>query len=426
MVRPLIDYSQVPSGDILAVDVKSFFASVESVKRGLHPLHSYVIVLSGKDRTSGMVLASSPLVKAEFGIKTGSRAFEIPRDPKLIIVEPRMSLYLKVNGLINDIFRTFVANEDLHSYSIDESLLDIQKSKRLFGDAKSIARQIQTEIWKQLKLVVTIGIGDNPLLAKLAMDNEAKKSPKGMAEWRYHDVPNTVWKIPKITDMWGIGQKTAQSLNNIGIYSVYDLAHARLDVLKKKFGVLGEQIYYHAHGIDYSVIRERYVPMSKSYGKSQILMRDYIKQNEIEIVIREMADQVAARLRAANVECSVVHLSVGFSRDFPEKGFSHQVQVFPTSSSKQIIETCIKLFRNYYVDEPVRSIAISCGKVRERNFQQLNLFESPEKSIANEKLEKIIDNVRNRYGYASLIHASSLMRGGTAISRSNLLGGHKS
>ncbi|WP_052712265.1 Y-family DNA polymerase [Domibacillus indicus] len=151
------------------------------MRRRIHPLHAYVIVIAHKERSGSVVLAASPRVKKEFGIQTGSRNYEIPKDPRLLIVEPSMALYLKVNKMILDIFRRFVAEEDLHCYSIDEAFLDVTASKRLFGDKFTIARTIQRTVWQELRLVVTIGIGDNPLLAKLALDNEGKNAPNGIS-----------------------------------------------------------------------------------------------------------------------------------------------------------------------------------------------------------------------------------------------------
>ena len=128
-----IDYNKLPLRYILCVDVKSFFASVEAVRRGIDPLEAYIIVVSGLDRPGGIVLASSPKVKAEFGIKTGNRKFEIPPNDKLMLVNPSMSLYLEFNRKIHAIFQDFAADEDIVVYSIDESLLDITSTAHLFG-----------------------------------------------------------------------------------------------------------------------------------------------------------------------------------------------------------------------------------------------------------------------------------------------------
>lgn len=422
----MIDYSKLPSRDILAIDVKSFYASVECVKRKLHPLHAYLVVADARNQGS-VILASSPLMKSEFGIKTGSRVYQVPRDNRIIFAPPRMRLYLKVNKMIHEIFQKYVADEDLYTYSIDESFLDVTRSKQLFGDTRIIAKKIQAEIWQTLLLPTCIGIGDNPLLAKLCMDNDAKKRIEAIAEWRYSTIPNTVWNIPKLEDFWGIGSKTANKLRNMGIESVYELAHADISKLKMKFGVLGEELYYHANGVDYTIFSERgeYKSKSKSVGNGQMLHRDYRRAVEIEIVIREICDSVATRLRRQGVEASVIMLTITFSRDVLETGFSHQRMMPYTNSTKNISEVCLSIFRDYYVEwTPVRRIAISCSKLKEKSPLQFNLFERPERTIQNEKLDIIIDNIRSRYGFTSLIHASSLMQGGTAVKRSQLVGGH--
>lgn len=420
-----MDYSHQPRRDILCIDIKSFYASVESVKRGIHPLNSYIVVMSNQELEGGLVLASAPRVKKEYGIRTGSRRFEIPKNSKIQIVEPRMSLYIKVNMMINSIFKEFVSDEDIHIYSIDESFLDVTHSHALYGTTQEIAEKIQKTIFQRLKLVTAIGIGDNPLLAKLALDNEAKKNESQIAVWHYENVQEKIWKIHPMTAMWGIGGNTARNLYKLGIDSIYSLSQYNVSSLKKIHGIIGEQLFYHAHGIDQSVLSEKFVPKSKGFGKSQILKRDYINKYEIEVVIREMADEISARLRKHKAETEVIHLSIDYSRDILTKGFSQQMKVFPTSSNTKIIETCLQIFRSNYNNEPVRQISIRCGKIDYKKELQLNLFEPPEKVIHNEDLEAVVDKIRGKYGFTSLVHASSLTKGGTAISRSGLVGGHK-
>ncbi|EKZ4627439.1 excinuclease ABC subunit A, partial [Listeria monocytogenes] len=169
------DYSHAPRRDILCVDVKSFFASVECVKRGLDPLKAKLVVMSNADRAGGLVLAASPTMKKIHRIKTGSRMYELPTwDKEIIIAPPRMKLYLKVNAMIQDIFLRYVPREYFLAYSIDEAFLDVTGSHRLFGSTQEIAEKIQADILRELRLFVTVGIGDNLLLSKLALDNAAK------------------------------------------------------------------------------------------------------------------------------------------------------------------------------------------------------------------------------------------------------------
>lgn len=423
-----MDYTYEPRRHILCIDVKSFFASVEAVDRNLHPLEAYIAVVSKPDNNGGLVLASSPMVKQMYGIKTGSRVFDIPRRSKIQIVEPRMAFYLEKNIEILRIFKQFVANDDLLVYSIDESFLDVTHSHSLFGNAEEIAKKIQYLVWKKMNLVVTVGIGDNPLLAKLALDHEAKHDKKKnfIADWRYESVQDTVWKIHPMSDFWGIGSKTEARLSRMGISSIYELSQFDVQQLKKKIGVIGEQLFYHAHGIDRTILSEPFVLKSSSYSKNQILNRDYIDKHEIEIVIREMTEENAMRLRRHDVTTSLVKLSLGYSKHIEDKGFSHQMLVDATDSSKELIHSLLILFERHYTYQPVRVVNVTFGKIKPKQSLQLNLFEEPQNLIDREELDKTIDHIRQKYGYTSLLHASSLVQGGMALQRAKLLGGHRS
>lgn len=421
----MFDYSKEKREDILCVDVKSFYASVECVERGLDPLETMLVVMSNAKNAGGLILAASPMAKKVLGISNVSRKYEIPPHPELIIVPPRMTFYIEKNTEINNIFRDFVAEEDLYIYSIDESFVSIASSLRLFKKtAYELTAIIQTAIHEQTGLYVTIGVGDNMLLAKLALDNEAKTNKDLIAEWRYEDVPQTVWKIKSLTDMWGIGNRTAKRLKRMAILSVDDLAHTDPALLKQTMGLIGEQLHAHAWGIDRSNIRERYVPLEKSYGNSQVLPRDYTKEWEVKIVIREIAEQVASRIRKRHCQAGCIQLYIGYSSKELERGFSRQMKIPLTSNSKKLVAYCLQLFDKYYQGQVVRNVGISLSKLVYTSDVQLNLFEEAEQQLAEEKLDVLVDKVRGKYGFKSLVHASSLLEGGTAIERSSLVGGH--
>lgn len=423
----IFDYGKEPRRVLFCIDVKSFYASVECVARGYDPLEKMLVVMSHAENTGGLVLASSPKAKEVLGITNVTRKYDVPNHPDLMIVPPRMNEYIKENMKINELYKEYVANEDLHIYSIDESFLDVSASWKLFGQTpKAMAKIIQKRIKKETGLAITVGIGDNPLLAKLAMDIEAKRNKERLAEWHYEDVPENVWRIESMTDMWGIGHRLAKRLNNLGIRSVYDLAHADVNSLKRNLGVIGEQLYAHAHGIDRSRLSEKYIPEERSYNNSQILMRDYMRQDEIEVVIREMAEQVAARLRKAHCQTECVHLSVGFSKSALSggSGFSRQMKVPLTNSSRLLIEYCLTIFRQHWHGEKVRHIGITYSKLNYNTYIQLDLFHEPDEQLKERKLDQLIDEIRQRFGYVSLVHASSISSGGTAISRASLVGGH--
>lgn len=416
-------YEEMPKRDILCIDCKSFFASVESVRRGEHPLESLVVVMSRGDSAGGLVLASSPRAKAEYGIKTGTRRYEIQPEWPVTIVEPRMNDYIKMNLKVNTILKRYTDDINWFPYSIDESFIDVTHSHTLFGTTLEIARAIQTTIFKELGLVVCVGIGDNPLLAKLALDHEAKEKYPYLAYWSYQDIAK-IWAIHPLSAMWGIGHRTERTLQKMGIFTVKALAETDVASLQKKLGIIGEQLYYHAHGIDYSILAERIQPVSTSYGTSQILERDYHNPTEVLVVIREMVDKVATRLRKHQRDCEVLHLAINYSKGSEVASFSIQRKINATSSTTKLQVVAVKLFEDNYQEGPVRRISISCGKTAAKKTSQLNLFEIIEETVANERLERTIDLIRERYGYRALIHASSLSEGATAIKRSRLVGGH--
>lgn len=420
------DYNFEPRGDYLCIDCKSFYASVECVARGLNPLTAMLVVLSGADRPGGLVLASSPTAKRVLGISNVTRKFELPNHPDLIQVPPRMGLYIETNMKIVNIIRRYVSDDDIHVYSIDELFIRYDKVKSLYGnvDVKLFAKAIMRKILQETGIYTTIGIGDNMLLAKLALDNEAKKNPDMMAEWRYEDVPTKVWTINPITDFWGIGEKTAQNLYKKGIDTIEDLANCNPFLLKESMGAIGVQLHAHANGVDRSQIDQKFKPLEKSVSNSQVLLRDYTDIREIEVIVREMTDLVASRLRKIHAQTECISLRISYSYTTMLPGFSHQMKIPATASTKQLTEYALKIFREYYIDYEVRSVAISCSKLIYQTSIQLDFFSDPEKLFQQEKLDYLCDEIRNRYGFKALVHASSLLPGATAISRSSKISGH--
>lgn len=422
----MIDAGYYVKQDIICIDNKSFFASVECVERGLDPMTAELCVVSRAESQGGLVLASSPEMKRKYNIRTGSRVHEIPKNKHIIIAPPQMRLYIERNRQINNIFKRYVAEEDCHVYSIDETFLDVGKSHALFGTSYQIARQIQRDIYKEYGLPSCVGIGDNLLLAKLCLDNAAKKNPPYVAYWSYDRVPDTVWKIEDLQDFWGIGSQMKKRLYNLGIYTVEQLAKTDIEKLKRNFGVIGEELCLHANGIDLSIISEKYIPKSKSLSNSQILERDYLDPKQIEIVISEMADHLSTRLRSKGLMAKQIGLYVGYSYEVDVKSIAKQMQIQPTDMRHDLKQYLLNIFRNHYEEAtPVRRIGVSASKLMAKQSLQLNLFEEPETIENREELDLIIDRLRGRYGYSSLVHASSLLAGGTAIRRSKLVGGHK-
>ncbi|WP_125712178.1 Y-family DNA polymerase [Companilactobacillus kedongensis] len=427
----MYDYSYEPRHVIFMIDNKSFYASVESIERGLNPLKSVLVVMSQADNAGdGLVLASSPMAKKLFNISNVTRCSEVPvNDPRLVIAAPRMNLYIKRNLQINEIFKTFTAEEDIQPYSIDESILDMTHSWHLFGESPfEVARKIQIEVKKELGLYVTVGIGDNPLLAKFALDIEAKHDYSLIGEWHYEDIPDKLWPIHNLSQLWSIGKRTAAKLEKINIYSVYDLAHHDPYMLKQRFGIMGSQLFALSWGIDRSVIRKKYRAKEKSYGNSQVLPKNYEKQAEIEVVIRELAEQVASRLRAHHKLTGCISLGAGFAYKDKQitnsSGFVHSMKIEPTNLNKELADTAIQMFRKYWQGQAIRHLYFSGDKLSDDNVLQLDLLDDKQARVKEKQVDETIDSIRKRFGFKSIVKTSSLSKGATAISRSKLVGGH--
>lgn len=412
------------------IDNKSFYATVECTERGLDPLTTPLVVMSEAANTgSGLVLASSPMAKKLYHITNVNRRRDLPDDPRLIVVPPRMNLYIQKNAAVNRIFNEYVANEDLMPYSIDESLLNLTHSWRLFGNnLLDVIRQIQHEVKEREQLVVTVGLGNNPLQAKLALDVYAKHNREFIGVITNNTVTQKIWSIPKLTDVWGINQRTAAHLKKLRINSVDDLAHADPFYIQSQMGVIGTQLYATAWGIDRTQMVQQVRVRNKSIGNSQVLPRDYRYQAEIEVVIKEIGAQVAARLRAQHKQCQGIHLFIGYSLgvidDAGQTGFSHSLKLpFSTAETNRINEQLIWLFEKYWDGQAtVRHIGVACTRLSARFGEQLDVFNT--NLNARVKLEGTMDMLRHRFGKTAIIRAASLEKGATYIARSQLVGGH--
>ncbi|KRN13630.1 ImpB MucB SamB family protein [Fructilactobacillus fructivorans] len=425
-----MDYDEEPHGVYFFIDNKSFYASCESVKRGLNPLRSILVVMSEQANTNGgLILAASPMAKKLFGISNVSRQRDLPNDPRLLIVPPRMNLYIKKNLQINDVFTEFTDENNILPYSIDESLLDMTHTWHLFGNSlRNVALKIQEEVRSRLGLYTTVGIGDNPVQAKIALDVYAKHDSDLVGEIHYKDVPNKIWNIQNLTSVWGIGKRTAANLNHLRIYNMNDLAHANPYLIKEKMGIIGLQLFATAWGIDRSNLRQPMHTKEKSYSNSQVLPRDYTSRSEIEIVIKEVASQVASRIRNHHLQTGWITLFIGFS--FATKqvtgssGFSQSMKINPTDDSYELGRDLTELFERNWNGEMIRNIGVEYVHLSPKVGEQLDLFRDNQRTIKQNVLNKTGDQIRKQFGNAALLNANSLCNGATAISRSNLVGGH--
>jgi len=412
---------------ILCIDLKSFYASVECALRGLNPFTTPLVV-ADKSRSNGsVVLAVTPFLKRR-GVKSRCRVFELPDDPRIIFAKPRMSKYLEYSTKIVEIYLKYVSFEDIHIYSVDEVFLDLTTYLKYYNKTdEEMAAIIIKDILDTTKIPATCGIGPNMLLSKIALDVESKKSPTFIAKWSYDDVPSKLWPITPLSEMWGIGRNMERNLNRLGLYSIYDIAHYPLEKLQKYFGIMGEELYHHAHGIDLSIINEKlvYKPVSKSVGMGQTLFHDYSGEEIVQIVL-EMTDEVTKRLRQTNKKAYTVNLGISYSRDTGGGGFNRQITLpFPTCNEAEVYNSCMMLFDDFYDGtSPIRKVTIRLANLVEEFYVQLNLFKDMNKVLKDHKLHSSLDNIQFRYGKSAVLRASSLTESSTILARNKMVGGH--
>ncbi|MET3658049.1 DNA polymerase V [Sporosarcina psychrophila] len=304
-------YKGLPNKQIACIDMMSFYASCMATLHNLDVRTVPIAVVGNFKQRGSVVLAASPPMKKRFRVKTGTRLYEIPHHSEIRLFEPKMSFFIEMSMAITNILHKYVPAEAIHVYSIDEAFIDLSGTEKLWGDPVQTVKDIQVEILETLNLPSTAGMGPNMLMAKLALDLEAKKT--GFAKWSYEDVQTKLWPVSPLSEMWGIGSQTEKSLNNIGIFSVGDLAHTDVKKLEKKFGIMGNQLYHHAWGIDLSKMGPPLLEGQVSYGKSQVLMRDYNTVSDVKAVLLEMCEDVARRARGAFKAGRTISLGIGYS-----------------------------------------------------------------------------------------------------------------
>ncbi|MDY0010149.1 MAG: excinuclease ABC subunit A [Candidatus Izemoplasmatales bacterium] len=411
--------------NILCIDLKSFYASVECAISGLDPFKTPLVV-ADKERGGGsIVLAVTPYLK-QLGVPNRLRVYELPKNIDIIYRKPRMERYLEYSTKIIEIYLQFISEDDLYVYSVDEVFLDFTEYLDYYKKSDyELAKMIMSEVYKQTKIYSTCGIGPNMLIAKLALDIESKHSPEFIAKWTYEDLPNKLWPIKPLSKMWGIGRNMERNLNALGIEKIEDLAKYDVNKLKKKFGVIGEELYYHTHGIDMSLIQEklRLKPASKSYGIGQTLFEDYYEP-EIYQIIREMVDDVCRRLRVSKKKATTVHFGLGYSKD-TGGGFARQMQLpQPSSNESHIFQLCLKIMKKFYNESPIRIVRVSVTGLIDDHDYQVNIFEDIETVMKEKEVFHAVDVIKERFGKNSINRASSELKSSTIKARNEMIGGH--
>ncbi len=412
----------MPERKILCIDLKSFFAFVECVDRGLDAFKTPLVVASKSQGNKAMSLAVTPYLKKK-GLKGRMRLYDIPSSISYFVVNPRMKRYVEVSQKIVNLYLDYVSEEDLHIYSIDECFLDVTDYLTYYHKTKTeLAQDILKNIQTKTGLVATCGIGPNMLLAKLAMDLEAKKSKSNMAYWTYQDISTKLWPIKDLSSFWQIGHRLEKRLLNMNIHSLYDLAHTPKERLEKNLGKVGLLLQEHANGYDNTIIKEIKESPQKSIGHSQVLYEDYYNE-ECLLIIKEMLSHLGKTLRLKSLECQSISLFCAYSKVIG-KTFNRHLILDNTTDNEEILFLNFKsLFLKFYEEDlPVRKIGISLGRLKMKMGIQLDLFY--ENKVQDEKMKNVMDSIQEKFGKNSLLYATSLLSYSNEKEQNEKLGGH--
>ena len=458
----------------LAIDLKSFYASVECVERGLDPLTTHLVVADASRTDKTICLAVTPALKA-YGIGGRARLFEVRQrvreinrerrrsDPgfklDFIIAPPQMAHYMEVSSRIYGIYLKYVAPEDVHVYSIDEVFIDATEYLRLYRcTAHELVMRMIRDTLETTGITATAGIGSNLYLAKVAMDIVAKHiEPDAdgvrVAELNEHSYRERLWNHTPLTDFWRVGRGTAARLEASGIRTMGQLARVSLDpawetYLYKVFGVNAELLIDHAWGWEPCTMQaiKAYRPSVHSISSGQVLKEPY-DYAKARVIVREMVDALVLDLVSKRLVTDQIVLDLGYDRTSMEKWDGTAVKdwygrTVPkpahgsvnlgwySSSGETIATAAMQLFEKIMNPKLfVRRVNIAACNVLPEDqapAREAGLFDDPTVDPGRERRrqEAILD-IKRRFGRNAILKGVDFEEGATAIERNAQIGGHK-
>lgn len=381
---------------ILHIDMNAFFASVE--QQSNPELRGKPIAVIGAAKRT--VITTCSYEARAFGVKTGMNSWEARQKcPHLIFVVGNNRKYTYTSTQIINIMREYTPLVQV--FSIDEAFLDVTGCLSLFGSAERICHLIKGRIKEQMGLTCSIGIAPNKLLAKLASDMQ---KPDGLTIIAPQDVAKVLERVP-IGDLCGIGKKMQQHLSRFGIKTCGDLGRFPVDILKRNFGVTGEQLHYMGQGIDNSpVIPDEEAEEVKSVGHSTTLEKDITERREILMYLLQLSEMVGRRARKYKVAGKTVTLTVRY-QDFTTFSKQESRESF-INNSEEIYQAAVKILDSIELTQAIRLLGVKISNLRSHT-EQLPLFPAERKKAL---LANAMDDVNNKFGDFSVTFGSLLGR----------------
>ena len=461
----------MPSRTYAAIDLKSFFASVECILRGLDPLKAKLVVADESRTEKTICLAVTPALKA-YGIPGRARLFEVNQKVREVqrktgekieftIAKPQMAKYVEYSTRVYNVYLKYVSAEDIHAYSIDECFLDLTRYLKLYKkSARELVKTIIQDVFTTTGITATGGIGTNLYLCKIAMDVMAKHVEADadgvrIAELDEMGYRRQLWSHRPLTSFWQVGRGIAERLENCrlnggrGIYTMGDVARVSVknpEALYKLFGVNAELLIDHAWGYEPCSIADikKAKPRSQSTGEGQVLQDPY-PFDKARLVVREMVDTVSMTLIAHDLVTNAMVLTVGYDRENVDKGLYHGETVvdvygrtlpkpahgtanigYYTSSQTVMADAVMKLFDRIVNPKlTVRRLNLVAADIVDACHEQYDLFTDVQKQEREKKRLKAELLIKKRFGKNAIVKGMDLQEGATTIERNGQIGGHR-
>lgn len=452
----------------IAIDLKSFYASIECMERGLDPLTARLVVADPTRTEKTICLAVSPALKA-YGISGRARLFEVLQKVKQVeaqtgeeisfhIAPPRMGRYIEVSAEIYEIYLSYISAEDIHVYSIDECFMDVTDYLDLYHmNAHDLAMTMIRDVLEHTGITATAGIGTNLYLCKIAMDVLAKhvqpdKDGVRIASLDEMSYRKYLWDHTPLTDFWRIGQGTVKRLSQCGMYTMGDIARTSIeneDLLYKIFGIDAELLIDHAWGYEPCTMKsiKAFRPQTNSISSGQVLQEPY-DFAKTRIVVKEMTDQMVLELVEKKKMTDSVTVTIGFDRvNLEQENTTYQGEIHidrygrmvpkaahgtanlgeHTNSTKRIMEQVLSLYdRIVPRDLLSRRITLSANNLSdESEYEQLDLFSDLTSDKKERALQEAMLSIKKKYGKNAILKGTNLEEGATARDRNQQIGGHR-
>ncbi len=408
------------------IDMKSFFASVESAERGLDPMKVHLVVADESRGDKTVCLAISPALK-NCGIRNRCRLYEIPKNIEYILAPPRMKKYIEYASNIYAIYLKYIDKNDIHVYSIDECIIDASDYLTLYQlTARQFAEKLTKEIYDTLHIPASVGIGTNMYLAKIALDITAKSAPDRLGMLDEEKFIRTLSHHKPLTDFWQISVGTATRLEKYGITDMAGVRQIDEDILYNEFGINAELLIDHAWGRESCEMKDikSYKTRSRSISMSQILPCNYTYEEAV-VVLKEMLQEGCYQLSNMGYSTQSAVLYVGYG-DNKGTGAKGSVRFNVVTNLYSIMSPIILEEFSKIVDKSqfIRKLGFSFVALVSEDHEQYDFFAN--NVSKQKKIVKSVITLKDKYGKNAVLKGLDLGNKATQKERNEMIGGHKS